>query len=146
MRFNNNLLLASFLGVATALRRTCWTDPASDLPRTGFYSMTNLDTWSNVAADFCTSVTNLQNLNPNPPITTHNYIRVPCRYPRIRDCSRIPGTDYGYYTVVDGEEDQLTSIGQDFCSDVDELADLNPDITMYMVSSGMVLKVPCSWN
>ncbi|EKD12154.1 uncharacterized protein L3040_003358 [Drepanopeziza brunnea f. sp. 'multigermtubi'] len=137
------LLLASLLSVALAFRRTCRPDTAGALGGTGFYTMTNSDTWSNVAADFCTTVPELQAMNPDAPITTKNVIRVPCRT-RQRDCARIPDTDFGYYTVVAGEI--LTLIAADFCSTPDRLSRMNTDFVDYDIKPGMVLKVPCDWN
>ncbi|EKD18824.1 putative Ecp7(P20) [Drepanopeziza brunnea f. sp. 'multigermtubi' MB_m1] len=144
MRFDNNLLLASFLGVATAFRRSCRPDTTSHGTDTGFYSITNTDTLTNIAADFCTTISELQNLNNNAPTTTGDILKVPCKA-RKRDCSRIPGSDYGYYTIVEG--DDLATIGADFCTDANGLAIINDNlIAPPPLSPGMVLEVPCSWN
>ncbi|EKD21831.1 putative Ecp7(P20) [Drepanopeziza brunnea f. sp. 'multigermtubi' MB_m1] len=145
MRFNNNLLLASFFGVASAFRRSCRPDTTSDVTGLGFYTVLNTDTLASIAADFCTFASELQNINLTPPIATENFLKVPCRA-RKRDCSRIPGSENGYYTVVDG--DNLTIIAADFCTNVKGLRLLNTDVmeNTGKPTPGTVLEVPCSWN
>ncbi|EKD11873.1 uncharacterized protein L3040_009044 [Drepanopeziza brunnea f. sp. 'multigermtubi'] len=144
MRFNNNFLwLASFLGVATALRRGCRPDTKSDTGA-GFYTFTVLDTWISVAGDFCTNQVEMQKMNPGISFEPGDICYVPCKV-RTRDCSRIPGSNDGYYTVVEGDE--VTPVAEDFCSTVEDLTSNNPDaITSNTLTPGTILKVPCSWN
>ncbi|EKD14556.1 uncharacterized protein L3040_000079 [Drepanopeziza brunnea f. sp. 'multigermtubi'] len=142
MRFNNNLfLLASFLGAATAFRRTC--RPATAKDGTGFYTMTKSDQWDTIAADFCVSVEELAGMNPRDFGKPGDVFKVPCKV-RKRDCARIANSAYGYYTVANG--DNLQAIGNDFCSDVDTIKWLNPDIKSDSVAPGKVVKVFCNWN
>ncbi|EKD16901.1 uncharacterized protein L3040_001184 [Drepanopeziza brunnea f. sp. 'multigermtubi'] len=145
MRFNNNLfLLASFFGAATAFRRTCTPDTTSDVAGTGCYTLTESDLWENIAADFCTNLPELKKMNPGSSSKPGEILKVPCQA-RKRDCSRIPGQGYGYYTVV--ESDDLALIAMDFCIDTLALQRLNPKVvTGYKVAPGVVLEVPCAWN
>ncbi|EKD13996.1 uncharacterized protein L3040_008000 [Drepanopeziza brunnea f. sp. 'multigermtubi'] len=145
MRFNNNLLLASFLGVATAIRRTCRPDTTSGVTGTGYYTVGDTDSWANIAADFCTGEGELQNMNPSGSIVLGQILKVPCKT-RKRDCSRIPGDYKGYYKVVKGDE--LSLIASDFCTDNYNMVLLNPDIdsSSYIVTPGTDLLVPCNWN
>ncbi|EKD21779.1 uncharacterized protein L3040_005289 [Drepanopeziza brunnea f. sp. 'multigermtubi'] len=151
MRFNNNFLIASFLGVATALRRGCSPDINSGSPMaagTGFYTIVESDTIEIVAADFCTDVPTLERINHYPEATFSkgNIYRVPCRA-RNRDCARIQGSDKGYYTINEG--DMLKGIAEDFCTSTENLEALNPDLIKFAPDDmplGDRLKVPCSWN
>ncbi|EKD20391.1 putative Ecp7(P20) [Drepanopeziza brunnea f. sp. 'multigermtubi' MB_m1] len=143
MRFNNNLSLAFFFSVATAFRRTCTYDTTADNDVPGSYTIADNDNWSNIAADFCSNIQQLQTMNSRASMTVGQTLRVPCRT-RSRDCGKIPGSGYGYYTVVDGDNLQL--IARDFCADIDGLSLLNPDVKDYKITAGMVLQVPCSWN
>ncbi|EKD15783.1 uncharacterized protein L3040_003143 [Drepanopeziza brunnea f. sp. 'multigermtubi'] len=144
MRFNNNLfLLASFLGAATAFRRTCRPDLTGDVRGTGFYTKTATDLDRDVATDFCTTVPELRVMNPEFPSKAGDIFRVPCKI-RKRDCSRIPTNENGYYTVVEG--DYLSDISIDFCTDTRNLAKLNPDLANTNLAPGMVLEVPCPFN
>ncbi|EKD15844.1 uncharacterized protein L3040_003300 [Drepanopeziza brunnea f. sp. 'multigermtubi'] len=144
MRFNTNLLLASFLGVATAFRRGCRPDLTSQVSGTGYYTMTDKDTWDVVAADFCTTGPELQKLNPDPAPASQGIIRVPCRV-RKRDCARVPGQDNGYYRAVEG--DDLTLIATDFCMTVYFLQFLNPGVeNSEKVTPGTIYKVSCTFN
>ncbi|KAJ5051718.1 uncharacterized protein L3040_001491 [Drepanopeziza brunnea f. sp. 'multigermtubi'] len=144
MRFNNNFfLLASFLGGATAMRRSCYLD--GDAPtNNGVYKPTDIDTIRAIAADFCTDDTTLLNLNDKkPPSAGSDYI-VPCAQ-RYRDCARIPDTENGYYTVAQG--DTIMNIARDFCLDSGEkVRSMNPDMKSDTVVTGSVLLVPCAWN
>ncbi|EKD13497.1 uncharacterized protein L3040_008636 [Drepanopeziza brunnea f. sp. 'multigermtubi'] len=143
MRFNNNLLLiASFFGAATPFRRTC--RPATANDGKGFYTMTDIDTWDNIAADFCVSLVDLQKMNPDGPGNVGDIFTVPCK-DRERDCARIPDSTYGYYTIVDG--DNWASIASDFCANVDDLRSLNPQtIVNETATAGVVVQVLCDWN
>ncbi|EKD16083.1 uncharacterized protein L3040_003518 [Drepanopeziza brunnea f. sp. 'multigermtubi'] len=144
MRFNNNLLLlASFLGVATARRRGCVLQ-LGQTAGTGFYNPVEGETLQQIAADFCTTGTELLRLNDGKsPTPQYNY-NVPCKS-RQRDCARIAGSDNGYYTVV--ADDQLQSISNDFCTDNDKLRSLNPQsIKGSSLTTGSIIVVPCSWN
>ncbi|EKD12507.1 uncharacterized protein L3040_008168 [Drepanopeziza brunnea f. sp. 'multigermtubi'] len=147
MRFNNNLLLlASFLGVATAFRRRCNPDLATQRTGIGSYTWASSDNWTVVAADFCSSVKELQEMNAGPTVEEGNVLRVPCRY-RKRDCARIQGSDNGYYTVVDS--DDLSLIAADFCTTDDGLKSLNSDLlanNTITLTPGLIVQVPCTWN
>ncbi|EKD17421.1 putative Ecp7(P20) [Drepanopeziza brunnea f. sp. 'multigermtubi' MB_m1] len=145
MRFNNNLLLvASFLGVATAYRRTCKPDTTGAVQGLGSYTLTDSDNWSIVAADFCTTLAQVQSLNSSPASEKRETLTVPCRE-RKRDCARISSSnEFGYYTVVDG--DQLSAIASDFCIPVDALQTTNSNVASTITTPGTILKVPCSWN
>ncbi|EKD15254.1 uncharacterized protein L3040_001623 [Drepanopeziza brunnea f. sp. 'multigermtubi'] len=145
MRFNTPLLvLASLLGAATAFRRTCRPNTSSGITGSGFYTLVAGDTWRAIAADFCTSASELQNMNNRTPFRTGAYFQVPCR-PRKRDCARIPGSNFGYYRVVKG--DKLTFIAEDFCTNADGMLVLNSEvIKSYNLPSGTILRVPCAWN
>ncbi|EKD12385.1 putative Ecp7(P20) [Drepanopeziza brunnea f. sp. 'multigermtubi' MB_m1] len=145
MRFNNNLLLASFLGVATAIRRSCRPDLTSSVTGTGYYTVQGTDTWANVAADFCSTESELQNMNPTTSSFSPNQIiKVLCKS-RKRNCSRIPGKEFGYYTVVEGDE--LSLIASDFCADYTQMWLLNLTLDQSKkLAPGTILQVPCGWN
>ncbi|EKD13506.1 uncharacterized protein L3040_008626 [Drepanopeziza brunnea f. sp. 'multigermtubi'] len=145
MRFENKLfLLTSLFGVATAYRRSCRLKATEGDTDLGFYTVEKTDTWALIAADFCTSVANLQDLNPSPPTATNLILTVPCKT-RVRDCARISGTNYGYYTVVDG--DDLTNIASDFCTQRGGIISSNSGIySEYDLYPGLIIQVPCRWN
>ncbi|EKD15059.1 putative Ecp7(P20) [Drepanopeziza brunnea f. sp. 'multigermtubi' MB_m1] len=142
MRFNNNIfLLASFLGVATALRRSCHAEEDSS---TGEYQPTDTDTLQQVAGDFCVDEQRLLELNENRVPKKGQAYKVPC-YPRKRDCAKITGSLYGYYTMTN--EDSYKAVGQDFCINTYDLKALNPEaLKDDLVHPGMVVLVPCAWN
>ncbi|EKD18036.1 putative Ecp7(P20) [Drepanopeziza brunnea f. sp. 'multigermtubi' MB_m1] len=145
MRFNNSLfLLASFLGVATAFRRSCRPNASGKPAGTGFYTITTSDTWENIAADFCSSAGELKVMNHATSFETGAFLSVPCKT-RKRDCSRIQGDSEGngYYTVVAG--DDLANIAGDFCTDANTLQQKNPT-TSSNPQAGAILVVPCGWN
>ncbi|KAI9055402.1 hypothetical protein LZ554_000356 [Drepanopeziza brunnea f. sp. 'monogermtubi'] len=144
MRFNNNLLLlASILGVASALRRGC--RPEQGNTGLGFYTIVGSDTLGVVAADFCTDSPNLLNYNSGVSFVPGAFYKVPCRA-RTRDCGRIKGSENGYYTIVSG--DQLRFIAEDFCTTVAELQRMNSDLIKNpdSIQAGWIIQVPCSWN
>ncbi|EKD16948.1 uncharacterized protein L3040_006233 [Drepanopeziza brunnea f. sp. 'multigermtubi'] len=146
MRFNKSLLLlASFLAVATAFRRKCKRDIATFRTGIGFYTWAASDNWTVVAADLCSSVKDLQDMNAGPTVEEGNVLRVPCRW-RIRDCARIPGSDNGYYTVAD--DDELSLVAADFCTSEDGLKSLNNDLLANntTLTPGLIIQVPCTWN
>ncbi|KAJ5041629.1 uncharacterized protein L3040_005207 [Drepanopeziza brunnea f. sp. 'multigermtubi'] len=147
MRFNSNLfLLASLFGVGTALRRSCKPDDTDpDNSGNGWYTVTRNDNLQKVALDFCSKGTDLAKLNVGTPFYDGNIYTVPCKI-RRRDCARIPGSDYGYYTVVDG--DLFNAIASDFCADTTSLKSLNPDTVKKdnSITPGSILRVPCGWN
>ncbi|KAJ5054512.1 uncharacterized protein L3040_000783 [Drepanopeziza brunnea f. sp. 'multigermtubi'] len=148
MRFNNNLLLiASFLGVATALRRGCRVDNsgAAGTSGTGFYTFTANDRLDAVAADFCSNEGNLRNLNPGVSFSAGTFIRVPCKV-RQRDCAKIPNSSNGYYKIVSG--DQLRFIADDFCTSTTVLQNMNSDVikNINAIFPDDILQVPCAWN
>ncbi|EKD15024.1 putative Ecp7(P20) [Drepanopeziza brunnea f. sp. 'multigermtubi' MB_m1] len=145
MRFENKLfLLTSLFGVATAYRRSCRPDLTNGGTGNGFYTIEKTDTWAGIAADFCTSVLDLQNMNPTTPTSTNLILTVPCKT-RERDCARISGTNDGYYTVVEG--DDLSSISSDFCIDNYGITLRNRGIySSFDLHPGLVITVPCRWN
>ncbi|EKD13505.1 uncharacterized protein L3040_008627 [Drepanopeziza brunnea f. sp. 'multigermtubi'] len=144
MRFNNSLLLLASFGTAIAFRRSCRPDNTNAVTGAGFYTMAEGDTWLNIAADFCTTLPELQRMNPSNPSKPGDIFRLACKS-RKRDCARVPGYEAGYYTIAEGDE--LSLIAQDFCTDANVLVggNIGVDLTKPLVP-GTTIYVPCNWN
>ena len=146
MRTDFVVFPTSFLGMTSALRRSCKHNPNNY--GEGWYYTVAGDTATILAADFCTRpeiIKQWNNVGENIPAGIN--IKVPCRE-RSRDCRRndVNGWGNGAYTVKSG--DTLIAIASDFCTDYQSLfgMNLNEIENADSIRVGQVIGVPCSFN
>lgn len=140
----NIMLLASFLGLAAALRRGCRHD--TEKPEEGFYYVENNDKLETVAQDFCTTPDIIKQWNAITDLTPSTNIRVPCRE-RKRDCMGDNDNNNGDYTTLLG--DKVSDIAKDFCTDPKTIEDMNKNIIRKgedIIDADWSLRVPCPFN